>query len=144
VWYKRYKRSSQRAAESVMSVPDEQSPWVVKGVPELTRRTVKGYAALHHLTMAQAVQLLVSRGLAVGIAPTNEPAFGVLRDMPNKLLAELVRRVAEETERRRAMPPEERLAEEAERQRALEQDHPSAGDVDVRKMMLEFLRETEE
>jgi hypothetical protein len=127
-------------------MPDEQSPWVVKGVPELTRRMVKGYAALNHLTMAQAIQLLVSRGLAAGITPTHDPALGVLRDMPEQVLAELVKRVAEETQRRNSMPPEDRLAEEAERLRSigLGQVEPSVGDVDMNKMMAEFLRSTEE
>lgn len=127
-------------------MPDEQTPWVVKGVPDLTRRMVKGYAALNHLTMAQAVQLLVSRGIAAGITATHDPALGVLRDMPDQVLAELVNRVAEETQRRNSMSMEDRLAEEAQRLRSigLEQAEPSIGDIDVKKLMAEFLRRAEE
>ncbi len=121
-------------------------PWLVRDVPELTRRMVKGYAGMNHLTMAQAIQLLVSRGIAAGISVTHEPAYGVLRDMPDEVLAELVNRVTEEDERRRSMPLEDRLAEEAERLRSigLGQVEPSGGDVDMKKMMAEFLRATEE
>jgi hypothetical protein len=93
-------------------------PWLVRDVPELTRRMVKGYAGMNHLTMAQAIQLLVSRGIAAGISVTHEPAYGVLRDMP------------EEAERLRSI--------------GLGQVEPSGGDVDMKKMMAEFLRATEE
>jgi hypothetical protein len=119
-------------------------PWVVRDVPELTRQTVKVYAAMNHLTMAQAIQLLVSRGIAAGIRATNEPAYGVLRDMPDKVLAELVKRVAEETERRHSMPPQDRLAEETERLRSigLGQVEPGAQDTDVKRLFAEFVRGT--
>ena len=125
---------------------EANKPWLIRDVPELTRRMVKGYAALNHLTMAQAIQLLVSRGIAAGITATHEPAFGVLRDMPDKMLAELVKRVVEEGQRRNSLSPEDRLAEEAQRLRSigLEQAEPSGGDIDVKKLMAEFLRSTEE
>ncbi len=131
-------------------IDDEKAdkPWVVRDVPALTRRMVKGYAGTHQLTMAQALQLLVSRGVAAGITTTRDPALGVLRDMPNTVLAELVNRVAEELRRRNAQSPEERRAEEAERLRALTlaQGASNADDVDLKKLMAEFLRaiDTEE
>jgi hypothetical protein len=40
------------------------TPWVVRDVPEATRRKVRVYAAQHDLTIAQAVERLV--GLALG------------------------------------------------------------------------------
>lgn len=125
---------------------DTNKPWMIRDVPELTRRTVKVYAAMNQLTIAQAIQLLVSRGIAAGITTTHDPALGVLRDMPDKMLAELVKRVAEEAQRRNSMSPEDRLAEEAQRLRSigLEQADPSVGDIDVKKLMAEFLRSTEE
>lgn len=129
-------------------MPDDEKsdkPWVVRDVPALTRTLVKGYAGNHNLTMAQALQLLISRGIAAGITITHDPALGVLRDMPDKVLAELVRRVGEEIQRRNSLSPEERLAEEAERLRSLSlaQGAPSTDDVDVKKLMLGFLRETD-
>lgn len=38
---------------------DELKPWVVREVPDRTRRIVKMYAAEHGMTMAQAVEALV-------------------------------------------------------------------------------------
>src|SRR5258708_30810415 len=46
-----------------MCVPDEKTPWVVKGVPEKTRRSVKVYAAQQGITMAEALEQLVKTGL---------------------------------------------------------------------------------
>jgi superfamily I DNA/RNA helicase len=40
-------------------VPNDQTPWVVKGVSEDTRRKVKVYAAQHDLTMAKALDTLM-------------------------------------------------------------------------------------
>ncbi len=47
-------------------MPDEQSPWVVKGVSEKTRRQVKSYAAQVGVPMADAVETLVRAGLEMG------------------------------------------------------------------------------
>lgn len=127
-------------------MPSEETPWVVKGVPEFTRHTVKVYAAINRLTMGQTIQVLIARGIAAGIPATQEPAYGVLRDMPDKVLAELINRVAEEAERRRSMPLNDRMAEEVQRLRSigLEQMEPSVQDIDVKKMFAEFLLGTEE
>lgn len=43
-------------------MPDETSPWVVKGVSQSTRRKVKVYAAEHDMTMAQALEVVVGNG----------------------------------------------------------------------------------
>jgi hypothetical protein len=46
-----------------MSGPDRSDkPWVVRDVPEDTRRQVKAYAAMHGLTMAQAIENLITAG----------------------------------------------------------------------------------
>jgi hypothetical protein len=44
-------------------MPDETTPWVVKGVSVNTRRQVKVYAAEHDMTMAQAVEAIVRGGV---------------------------------------------------------------------------------
>lgn len=125
---------------------DSTTPWVVRDVPEFTRQQVRVYAVTHHMTMAQAIQLLVSRGVATGITQSSDPALGVVRDMPDKVLAELARRVVEETERRRSLPLEQKQAEEDERLRAvlLAQVEQSGGNTDIKKLMAEFLFPSEE
>lgn len=40
-------------------MPDEQTPWVVKGVPEYIRRKVKIFAVQRGITMAQAIEQIV-------------------------------------------------------------------------------------
>lgn len=85
-------------------MPSDQTPWVVKGVPEHIRRTVKSYAVNHDMTMADALQMLVLRGLAVGITTSRDPALGVLRDFPDKVLAAHVQRVVEEIAQSCAVP----------------------------------------
>lgn len=37
----------------------DQTPWVVKGVPDRIKRVVKSYASAHGLTMAAALEFLV-------------------------------------------------------------------------------------
>jgi tRNA A-37 threonylcarbamoyl transferase component Bud32 len=44
-------------------MPDEQTPWVVKGVPNRTRRLVKVYAAERNVTMAEALEQLIDAAL---------------------------------------------------------------------------------
>ena len=44
-------------------MPDDQSPWVVKGVPEDVRRKVRVYAARHTISMADAVAFLIDAAL---------------------------------------------------------------------------------
>jgi hypothetical protein len=103
---------------------------------------VKGYAALKDLTVAEALQLLISRGIAVGVMVPRDPALGVLRDMPDPVLAELVKRVAEETARRNALSTVDQQKEEAERLNSIGLGQPqlSAQDVELNKLMAEFLR----
>jgi hypothetical protein len=103
---------------------------------------VKGYAGSHQLTMGEALQLLVSRGVAAGITTSRDPALGVLRDMPDRVLAELVGRVRQELARRNALSPEERQAEEADRLRAIGAAivGDSTQEVDLGKLMAEYLR----
>jgi hypothetical protein len=45
-------------------MPDEQTPWVVKGVPGYVRKKVKLYAVEHDLTMAKAIETLVETALS--------------------------------------------------------------------------------
>jgi hypothetical protein len=40
-------------------VPEEITPWVVKGVPERIRRKAKVFAAENNVTMARAVEFLI-------------------------------------------------------------------------------------
>lgn len=51
-----------------------EKPWVVRDVPEETRRDVKAYAAKQGVSMAEALEELVRRALEVqrGLAPTGE------------------------------------------------------------------------
>ena len=49
--------------EGLHKMPDETTPWVVKGVSAETRKKVKLYAVEHDMTMAQAVEQLVSTAL---------------------------------------------------------------------------------
>lgn len=44
-------------------MPDDQSPWVVKGVPEDVRRKVRVYAARHTISMAEAVAFLIDAAI---------------------------------------------------------------------------------
>jgi plasmid stability protein len=44
-------------------VPENESPWVVKGVPEDVRRKVRVYAARHTISMADAVAFLIDAAL---------------------------------------------------------------------------------
>jgi hypothetical protein len=132
-------------------VPNEETPWVVKGVSDYTRQLVKMYAAANNMKMAEALQLLVSRGVAAGLRPTNNSAQGVLRDMPDEVFEQLIKRVAEETERRHSLSPEQQQAEEAGRLRSLRQSQPtpsqakpSDGDVDLQDLMRQFVRRGED
>ncbi len=51
------------------------SPWVVRDVPEETRRKVRVYAAEHDLTMAQAIEALVNLALARDERPDRSRDF---------------------------------------------------------------------
>lgn len=42
-----------------------ETPWVVRDVPEQTRRKVKVYAASHGITMAKAIEEIVNRATTV-------------------------------------------------------------------------------
>ena len=61
--------------------------WAVRDVPEHVRRTVKSYAVNHGMSMADALELLILRGMAVDITTARDPALGVLRDFPDTVLA---------------------------------------------------------
>lgn len=41
---------------------DTNKPWMIRDVPEKTRRTVKLFAAAHDMMMAEALSVLVDRG----------------------------------------------------------------------------------
>lgn len=63
---------------------DEQTPWVVKGVPAAIRRKVKVYAAEHDMTMSQSVEALVEKGLSNTELPDQDGVnpYQVLLDDP--------------------------------------------------------------
>lgn len=125
--------------------PRSDKPWVVRDVPEHVRRTVKSYAVSHGMTMADALELLILRGVAADITTARDPALGVLRDFPDKVLAAHVQRVLEEIERRNALSPKERALEEAERVRItkLAAADPNLADGDAHKLMAEYLHNIE-
>ena len=50
-------------SEELYKMPDEKTPWVVKGVPEYIRRKVKIYAVQRGMTMAQAVEQIVNSAI---------------------------------------------------------------------------------
>jgi hypothetical protein len=55
-----YTNSNEFLLREVVCVPDETTPWVVKGVPEHTRRLVKVFAAQEGITMGEAVERLIA------------------------------------------------------------------------------------
>ena len=120
--------------------------WAIRDVPEHVRRVVKSYAANHGLSMADALELLVLRGAAIGVSNARDPALGVLRDFPDKILAAHVQRVLDEITRRNALSPEERVREETERLRTIQvaAADPSVEAGDAYKLMAEYLRDIEQ
>lgn len=52
---------------------DESKPWMIRDVPEKTRRDVKTYAARNGLTIAEALVELVNLGLGHADAATITP-----------------------------------------------------------------------
>ncbi len=119
--------------------------WAIRDVPEHVRRTVKSYAVNHDMTMADALELLILRGVAADITTARDPSLGVLHDFPDKVLAKHVQRVLAEIERRNAQSPEEHALEEAERVRIvkLAAADPNLADSDAHKLMAEYLRNIE-
>ena len=81
-------------------MPDEKA-WVIRDVPEITRRKVKKWAGEWGVTIAEALERLVESGEkfeTVQAAPTTRTYFRV--DSPDDM-AKLAELIADEMERRR-------------------------------------------
>lgn len=86
-------------------MPEEETPWVIKGVSERTKRRVKAYAAEQGLTMAEAIERIVERGLWAIRQGLNDPdkMVGDLSDIVRPIIDERFR----ELERQRNQKKDE-------------------------------------
>jgi hypothetical protein len=94
-------------------------PWVIRDVPEHTRREVKAYAAQHGMTVAEALEYLVGLSLQLNMKANVVGADGQTRKLELgqavtfedreevALIADAILRLVEMRERRKAERKEE-------------------------------------